>query len=98
MSFAPRLFLGFAPDELFSQELKRANPYLVTLLIGKEEYLAEVVQRGNRYLGKYLFVHPTLDQLEDLEKHLMSLLHKLAPHYSFAKNPPVLVTVLTHGK
>jgi hypothetical protein len=91
----PRLFLGFAMDPFFEQELSRANPYLVTLLIGKEDYLVQVKQQEHCYLGKYPPPHPTVDQLEDLEKHLLSLLNKLTPQYCFTKNRPVLVT-LTH--
>jgi hypothetical protein len=91
MMFDLKVFLGFAQNELFQKELQQANPYLTSLFIGKEEYLQEIAHLGKHYLGKYLPLFPTLDQLEDLEKHLLSLLHKLAPHYPFANTPPVLV-------
>jgi hypothetical protein len=96
--FDLKLFLGFLPDEAFQGQLLQTNPYLTALFIGKEEYLQEINHQGKRYLGKHLSSFPTLDQLEDLEKHILSLLHKLAPHYPFAKNPPVLITLSTNGK
>jgi hypothetical protein len=96
MMFDLKVFLGFAQNELFQKELRETNPYLTTLFIGKEEYLQEISHLGKRYLGKYLPPFPTLDQLEDLEKHLLSLLNKLAPHYPFVNTPPVLV-ILNDG-
>ncbi len=87
------LFLGFATDEQFNGELNRINPHLFSLLVGKEEYLTEVNHKGNRYLGKPLQGYPTLGQLEDLEKHLLSLLRRLVPHYHFEQTPPVLLTL-----
>jgi len=91
--FDLKLFLGFAPDEAFQIELQRANPYFISLFIGKAEYLQEISVQGKYYLGKHLSSFPTLDQLEVLEKHLLSLLSKLTPHYLFLKNPPVLITI-----
>lgn len=93
-----KLFLGFSTDAAFHKELKQANPYLTSLFIGKEEYLHQVEHQGKCYLGKYLASYPTFEQLEDLEKHVLSLLNQLAPRYSFSQNPPVLVTLLDHGK
>ena len=94
--FDLKLFLGFSTDDSFQQELKLTNPYIVSQFIGREEYLHEVTYQDKYYLGKYLSVYPTPDQLEDLERHLLSLLNKLAPHYPFSDNPPVLVTI-AHG-
>jgi hypothetical protein len=87
------LFLGLKTDDSFENLLALTNPYLATLLIGKEEYLQNMELRGERYLGKFLQVHPTLEHLEDMEKHILSLLQKLAPQYPFAQNPLQLLTV-----
>jgi hypothetical protein len=97
-AFAPRLFLGFAPDAAFNQEIAQGNPYLLQLLVGREEYLQEIVHEGITYLGKALASYPTIEQLGDAEQHLLSLLHKLAPDYSFVHNPPVLVTLIAYGE
>lgn len=86
------LFLGFSPDEAFENELEKTNPFLVSYLIGKEEFLLEIEYCNRRYLGKRIHGHPSLEQLESLEKHLLSLLEKLTPNYPFSANPPVLVT------
>lgn len=96
--FDLKLFLGFAVDELFHKKLQEANPYLLSLFIGKEDYLKEISYQGKNYLGKYLPAFPTFDQLEDVEKHLHSLLSKLVPSYSFATNPPVVMTLCNNDK
>ncbi len=90
--FDLKLFLGFAPDDLFESELKKANPHLISLFIGKEDYLQVLEQGGCRYLGKPLYGCPSVDQISDLEKHLLSLLQRLTPHYPFDHNPPLLIT------
>ncbi len=82
------------PDDCFQRELKKANPYFVSLLIGKKEYLQTVVHHGNQYLGKFFESNPTLDQIHDTERHLLSLLQTLTPNYPFKSNPPKLVTVV----
>ena len=91
--FDLKLFLGFQTDETFSKELLQTNPYMISLFVGKEDYLQEIHLEGKRYLGKHLSSFPTLDQLEDVEKHIVSLLKQLAPRYVFAKNPPYLLTL-----
>ena len=47
-----KLFLGFFPDDAFFTELKKANPYLVSLFVGKEDYLQDIVYDGKRCFGK----------------------------------------------
>ena len=91
--FDLKLFLGFCIDDIFQHELKKTNPYLISLLIGKEEYLEQISSNGKCYLGKYLAAFPTVDQLEISEKHLLSLLLKLVPQYPFPNNPPVVITL-----
>lgn len=91
-----KLFLGFSPDTLFRRELEQINPYLRALFVGKEEYLEKVTFQGRDYLGKYLSSYPTLEDLDNLEKHLLSLLKQLTPSYPFSHNAPVLIT-LPHG-
>jgi hypothetical protein len=93
--FSLKLFLGFLADELFSKELKQANPYLVSLFFKKEQYLQEVRHEGKCFFGKSLPPFPTLEQIEDLEKHLLSLLKQVAPRYPFANNPLCVLTL--HG-
>jgi hypothetical protein len=80
-----KLFLGFKPDPFFQQEFGRASLYLRTFLIGREEYLQEVHLQEEQWLGKWLGPFPTLEQLVDLEKHLLSLLGRLAPCYPFGQ-------------
>lgn len=88
------LFLGFLPDDCFQKELQKANPYFISLMIGKKEYLQIAVHQGKQYLGKLFESNPTLDQIHDTEKHLLSLLQTLTPNYCFKSNPPQLVTLI----
>lgn len=85
--FELKLFLAFAPDADFKKEMEKGNPYLNTLFIGKDEYLQKITYKGEGYLGKYLPPVSTLDQLKFTETHLLSLLQKLTPNYSFHSNP-----------
>ena len=89
-----KLFLGFFPDDAFFTELKKANPYLVSLFVGKEDYLQDIVYDGKRCFGKQLELMPTTCQIEDVEKHLLSLLARLAPKYNFSHNTPLLLTMV----
>jgi len=93
--FQLKLFLGFQTDEFFRKELQKANPYLVKLFVGQEDYLQAITYEDNHYLGKYLSTFSTIEHIEDLEKHLLSLLKQVAPRYPFAHNPPFLLTL--HG-
>lgn len=87
------LFLGFSCDATFESLLKEANPYLVTLFISQEIYLQEIFLEGQRYLGKYLSPLSTIEDLEMQQLHLLSLLKKLTPRYSFSNNPPRLLPI-----
>lgn len=89
-----QLFLGFSPDECFQRELKKANPYFISLMIGKKDYLQAVEHQGKQYLGKIFESHPTLDQIHDTERHLLSLLQTLTPNYPFKDHPPQLITLV----
>jgi hypothetical protein len=86
-----KLFLGLTQDLLFQKELKQANPYYVNLIIGKPEYLHILHYQENQYLGKFFDGYPSLDQIVDLEKHLLSLLRILTPCYPFKDNPLKLI-------
>lgn len=88
-----KLFMAFLPDRPFACALEKANPYLVALFLNKEDYLQEIIYEGNHCYGKLLSNMATLSQIEDMEKHLISLLTRLAPHYRFDENPPRLIAV-----
>ena len=88
-----QLFLGFMTDDCFQKELKKANPYFVSLMIGHKDYLQSVTYQDKQYLGKLFESNPTLDQIHDTEKHLLSLLQTLTPNYPFHSNPPQIVTL-----
>lgn len=91
--FDLKLFLGFASDVAFENELNQCNPHLVAFMIDREDYLQKIEHKNQTYLGKYISVKPTVAQLEDLEIHLLSLLQKLTPNYNFSQNPPQVITL-----
>lgn len=96
MSPQPSLFLAIERDQPFEEALQSANPHLVKLLIGQKVYLEEIELKGRNYLGKHSPSQPTLDELEDLEKHLISLLNRLTPRYAFLHNRPMLLTLFNN--
>jgi hypothetical protein len=91
--FNLRLFLGLQADEAFQKALQQVNPYLISIFVGKEEYLQEILHDGKCYLGKFLSPFPSLDQLTDVERHLLSLLKQVAPRFCFSERPLVLLTI-----
>ncbi len=92
--FQLALFLGVASNSTLEHALARANPHLVDLLTSGGDYLSTFTLDENSYLGKPLPLCLSPDQLEAAEDHIISLLHKLAPHYS---PTPILITqILSH--
>lgn len=89
--FDLQLFLGFPPDTAFERLVSRVNPSLLSLFLEGGDYLSEFSHKNRRYLGKPVPLSTSINQLENLEIHLLSLLRKLAPEYPFSNNPPVLV-------
>lgn len=87
------LFLGFPCDALFEKELELANPFFVTFLTSGGDYLEATYENQKKYLGKKLPPLVTLPELECFELHIISLLRRLAPHYSFNTHPLILLTV-----
>lgn len=47
-----------------------------------KEYLTEVETPNGRYLGKLTPPMSTVDQLDNLESHINSLVKRLAPNYT----------------
>lgn len=92
--FQLKLFLGIPSNEALQKELARANPCLRSLFMGGGDYLTEITHSQQRYIGKPIPLSIPVNQLENLEEHILSLLRKLTPEYAFSKNPPVLVTYL----
>ena len=86
-----KLFLCIHIDHELKQALSHANQALVSLFLGGGDYLSPISYQDQSYLGKPVPPLASIIQLENLEVHLLSLLKKLAPHYLFSKNFPVLL-------
>lgn len=87
------LFLGFICDPLFESGLEKATPYWVELLTGGGDYLSKVTVSNVKYLGKFASSLVSLEELENLESNILSLLKRLVPDYPFRTNVPVLLTL-----
>lgn len=92
-----KLFLGLPLDPTFEWEMRKSNPYLVSMLTTTGPYLQKIEINNKKYLGKFLSPTPHLSEIDLLEVHILSLLRKIAPHYLFATNPPVLIPHMIHG-
>lgn len=97
--FTFQLFLGFPVDELYAEELSKANPYVVAQFIQKEgDYLREITYQDMRFFGKFLGHIAELQQIELLEANIYSLLKKLVPNFSYQEIPLYLFPIEeSHG-
>jgi hypothetical protein len=86
-----RLFVGFELSSCLKKEFEKANPHLVHLFTSSDNYLQKASVESKDYLGKYTSFPLTLNDLIDIEKHLTSLLRRLAPSYPFEKSACVLL-------
>ncbi|MEZ5315363.1 MAG: hypothetical protein R3E91_04040 [Chlamydiales bacterium] len=91
--FNVQLFLGFPLDSSFEEIISKSHPQLFFFFTKGEKYLIDLVYDKQRYLGKLVPSAMTINELEDLEIHLLSLLKRLAPQYPFSQNPPMLMCI-----
>src|SRR5690606_17887881 len=93
--FNAKLFLGFPVDRLFSQELEKIPRPLLERFIGERgEYLVEVQHEGLRFLGKPCPAQVSLQELEQLELNIYSLLKKLVQVVPYNEAPLYLFPLL----
>ena len=90
-----RLFLGFRSNSFIEETLQTANPHLVTLFLGstQDEYLCRIEKNDHHYIGKFLPELTDIDDLEQLQNHVLSIAHRLVPDLNLEKNPLTLFTV-----
>jgi len=82
--------LLFPIDAAFEKAYQKTNPYLFKLFTSSGDYLQFFTINCKKYLGKVCSLVQTYEELEGLEKHLLSLLKQLAPSYSFSSNSLLL--------
>lgn len=92
-----KLFLGFQLNPTLTEHLSRAPLHLVQLFTTGGDFLCTLEQENKRYLGKFPSPSPSLEDLELLEAHVVSLLKKLAPRYPVEAEPPRLFVVHVNG-
>ncbi len=79
------IFLGYLISDALSNALQRVNPSLLQLFTqGGEEYLEFFHHQGQRYLGKSVGDHTDTARLRLVAPHILSLLQRLLPDYSFS--------------
>ncbi|NGX55634.1 MAG: hypothetical protein KR126chlam2_01273 [Chlamydiae bacterium] len=93
LPFQLKLFVGFSPDSNFEEGMEEANPYLASLLTGGGDYLQKANYNQKRYLGKPTSSLLSVQQLENLEANVVSLLKRLVPGYPFENHPLCLLAL-----
>lgn len=78
--FDPTLFLAYSCSMPFEKKLAKANPHLVDLFTQGDEYLTALSIGEQRLLGKPLTKPMSIESLEQLQKHVESLLKRLVPN------------------
>lgn len=92
-TFQLKLFVGFSPDSNFEEGVEETNPHLLTLLTSGGDYLQEASYNQKRYLGKSTSSLLSVQQLENLEANVVSLLKRLVPGYPFENHPLCLLAL-----
>ncbi len=92
--FDLQLYLALPTDDTFERAASKTNAHLAALLTSGGDYLSKITIQERRYLGKRVPSSIPVHQLKSVESHLLSLLQKLAPEYTFSKNPLILITKL----
>lgn len=81
------LFLGLASTPAFEEKLQKLNPYFLSHWTGGGPYLHEQRWEELRVIGKPLSSIVSLQELEDLEANVLSLLKRLVPDYLYQNHP-----------
>jgi hypothetical protein len=82
--FDLKLFFGIVIDQEMKAHLEEVSPFLKNALIqNNEDYLQEITFENVTYLGKNLGKFINAQNLDMVEKNIISLLQKLLPNYPF---------------
>lgn len=91
----PQLFFGLKLDAEFDESIASANSALVTQLISNEGYyLSKLDHQNERYLGKWVSNTIYLEELDNAQNHIISILKQLSPNYQYQNNKLVLIPVI----
>lgn len=74
-----QLFLGVLVSASLQLHLENAPPGFRDLFTGGGDYLTFYQAKEERYLGKWVRTPTTFLELEETEKHVLSLLKALTP-------------------
>ena len=91
--FDQTLFLAVQVDSDLNKSILENDQYVVSMIFAGGDYLTKIIVNDTHYIGKPLDNCITLSVLEDVERHLVSLVKKLSPTFSLEKNQPILLTV-----
>lgn len=88
------LFFGYPVDAAYRQELERAPLAIRNLFIQiGDEYLKCIDLEGTSYLGKSLGQCIDSSVIDLAQVHVMSLLKRLVPDYSYNQDDLVLLAL-----
>jgi hypothetical protein len=86
-----QLYLAFSITDAFEKACQKTNPYLFKFFTSGNEYLEEILIAQKKYLAKACIPCSTVEALEGLEKHVLSILKQLAPSFAFTSEQFFLI-------
>lgn len=94
MSGSVELFLGFHVPAEYAEKLNKVTPEVLALFIqDNPAYLRRVAIDDAVYLGKYIGKSVEVDALSLTKNHILSLLKKLVPEYSYSEDDLLLFPI-----
>lgn len=91
------LFYGFPLDEAFMEQFRKVNPEISTMFIqDSSDYLQKISFNNQSFIGKNIGRVTDIDSLNLTQTHILSILNKLVPNYTYKSNVLVLFPLLTH--
>ncbi len=93
-----RLFIGFPLESSLCAELGALPLHLKSLFVGEEaDYLQQIDHAGRVYLGKDLGQMLKTTELDAIQAHVVSILHRLFPTHSIEKDSLVIMAIPQKG-
>lgn len=90
------LFFGFPLDAAFLEQFQKVNPEISMMFIqNKSDYLQKISHNDRVFIGKNIGRVTDIDSLNLTQNHIISILNKLVPSYTFKSNALVLFPLST---
>ncbi len=94
-----QIFFGFPTSVQYRAELNDVSqPLLDAFISADDSYLQFLSNESGSYLGKMIEAPVSLDSLESQKDHIISLLRRLVPHYTYKRDSFVLWAINDAGR